>query len=432
MTSTSGIRSRTASAAISVCATATFLLATALASAASAQAAQGTVWIPDSSIEKPHEAGRREHTNIRVLLPIGESKFVPPSRRELATGGPPVGGLFFETPASLTCIYHLARSQPAACNPNVATRNPSGGGGAIAIVDAFDDPTAANDIAVFSSQFGLATANFTTVFASGTRPATDPTGGWELEESLDLEWAHAMAPNAKIFLVEAASNSGTDLFNAVSVASQIVAQHGGGEVSMSWGGSEFSEETQLDQLFTTPGVVYVASAGDSPGVSYPAASPNVISAGGTSTNRDPFTGSFEREGAWQPAGGGPSAVEPRPSYQDAVQAIVGPTRGTPDLAFDSDPITGVWVFDSASGTPTWFVVGGTSVAAPSLSGIINAAGKFAASSAVELALLYQQLGVGREFRDINLGNCGPFGGFIVKTGWDFCTGIGSPLGLLGK
>ncbi|MGA8231527.1 MAG: hypothetical protein WB795_08605, partial [Candidatus Acidiferrales bacterium] len=138
------------------------------------------------------------------------------------------------------------------CNPNNTTENPTGGGNAIAVVDAYDYPTAASDLSTFSAQFGLPAANFTVVYASGTRPSPDPTGGWELEEALDIEWSHAIAPKAKIFLVEAASNSNTDLLTGVAVASKLVAENGGGEVSMSWGEGEFSGETAYDNNFTKP------------------------------------------------------------------------------------------------------------------------------------------------------------------------------------
>src|SRR5262249_5804634 len=146
------------------------------------------------------------------------------------TGTAPAG----ETPQSIREVYKLTST---------------GGSGAIAIVDAFDYPTAENDLAVFSSQFGLpacTTANgcFEKVYASGTRPRKNC--GWGQEAALDIEWAHAMAPGAKIILVEAASNSFANLFAAVDVATRLVQQAGGGEVSMSWGGSEFLTEAGSD------------------------------------------------------------------------------------------------------------------------------------------------------------------------------------------
>jgi subtilase family serine protease len=384
---------------------------------------------PRSSVENPEDIGVAAHTHLRMLVPssgqFGES--VQPS--EL----PPFLGLFFETPASIACTYHLVNHPLPGCNPDATTQNPTGGGGAIAVVDAFDDPTAASDLATFSTQFGLPAADFTVVFANGTQPKLDPTGGWELEESLDIEWAHAMAPKAKIFLVEAPSNKFVDLFSAVVVAANLVANSGGGEVSMSFGGGEFTQETLFDSIFEVPGVVFIASAGDTPGPSYPSTSPNVVSAGGTTISRDANTGKFLLESSWQDAGGGASFVEPRPGFQDRVADVVGPTRGTPDLSFDANPNTGVWVFDT---NPVhgkgWFVLGGTSVSAPSLAGIINAAGDFHKSSQLENHDIYRHLGDRDSFRDIAYGNCGFNIGSFATFGWDFCTGVGSPRTYEGK
>src|SRR5207245_2365647 len=184
----------------------------------------------------------------------------------------------------------------------------------------------ANDLNVFSTQFGLpampdcSTTNnvgpcFSVVFASGTQPRKNC--GWAQEAALDIEWSHAMAPNAQIVLVEAASNSFANLYAAVDKASCIVSTGnissscGGsgtnsGEVSMSWGGSESSGELSADSHFTTPWVVYFAASGDTGGkVMNPSASPNVVSAGGTSVNRD-GSGNFTGESAWSSGGGGPS------------------------------------------------------------------------------------------------------------------------------
>ncbi|HKR85439.1 MAG TPA: hypothetical protein VJS37_14865, partial [Terriglobales bacterium] len=209
----------------------------------------------------------------------------------------------------------------------------------------------------------------------------------------------------------------------------------GGEVSNSWGSDEFAGETSFDSVFTTAGVVYFASSGDQPGVQYPAASPNVVAAGGTTTARNPATANFLSERAWDLAGSGLSAFEPRPVYQDIIQSIVGSKRGVPDLSFDSNPVTGAWVFDS---TPVqgagsgWFIVGGTSLASPALAGIVNAAGNRLGSSASELNLIYNNLAIATDFNDINTGFCGPTAGFSTKSGWDLCTGIGSVKSKTGK
>ena len=115
---------------------------------------------------------------------------------------------------------------------------------------------------------------------------------WELEEALDIEYAHAMAPNATLYLVEAASDSLSSLLAAVDKASQLVAKAGGGQVSMSWGSAEFSGQTSFDLHFLTQNVVYFASSGDSPGTSWPATSANVVAVGGVSISRSMSTLSF--------------------------------------------------------------------------------------------------------------------------------------------
>jgi len=430
-------------------------------SAASAQVSpiSGTVVIPDSSKERLEDIGYRSHTNL-LLYELREP-LEPPylrasedarfssgnpradestrrsieigSTRGVAPAGGPGGGNFYETPASLACVYGLT-APVAGCSPTATTALPTGGGRAIAIVDAYDDPNAASDLAAFNAEFGIVAANFQVVYATGTRPPVDPSGGWEIEEALDIEWAHAMAPNAALFLVEAASSKNADLLTAVSVASNLVAQAGGGEVSMSWGGSEFTKEINDESYFQTPSVVYFASSGDGPGPLWPSVSPNVVSSAGTTVSRNPSSGAFQQEVAWANTGSGPSSFFAIPSYQAPLAGIIGKNRGTPDLAFDADPHTGVWVYDSypANGKTGWRVVGGTSVAAPSLAGVINAAGSFYTSSAAELTAIYAELGQGIGFSDIVSGTCYHYAGYLAGPGWDFCSGVGSVSGYQGK
>jgi kumamolisin len=408
------------------------LLCFAQISAAQIQSSNGHIVIPQSTVEHTEDIGVMAHTHLRIMMPEGGVFTGTPQPSEL----PPFPGYLYETPASIACIYRLVHHPKHGCNPNETTDNPTGGSGAIAIVDAFDTPNAAADLAAFSAQFGLPPAVFQVVYASGSQPGLDPSGGWELEASLDIEWSHAMAPNAKIFLVEAKTNHFGDLFQAVLVASNLVATNGGGEVSMSWGSGEFSSETAFDAFFTTPGVVYIASSGDSPRTGWPSVSPNVVSAGGTTLSRDLNSGDFVLENTWQDSGGGPSLFESRPHFQDPIANLVGNSRGTPDFSFDANPSTGVWVLDTNlyEGQPGgWFIVGGTSVSAPSLAGIINAAGRFASSSQGENALIYRHLFADRDdFRDITYGTCGTYMGRFAVPGWDFCTGIGSDIGLGGK
>lgn len=387
---------------------------------------RGTVVVPSSSVEQPGDIGLRSHTNYRILVPSeGPAAHQTNGGAKPQVVGPPFPGYFFETPASLACVYSLVTPTPG-CDPNVVTANPWGGAKAIAIVDAYDYPQAASDLAYFDTQFGIATANFTTVYADGTEPPGDPSGSWEIEESLDIEWAHAMAPNAKIYLVEAASNYDSDLYHAIAIANKLL-QKTGGVVSMSWGGGEFPGETNFDVYFSrVPGITYFAAAGDGPGVIYPSTSPYVVAAGGTSTSRNPVTGAFQASVAWQETGGGISTVEPRPSYQDSVSGIVGGWRGTPDMAFNADTETPVWVFNSYFGFDLWFIVGGTSVASPSLAGITSASGTSATNTASLLTTVYSNLGNSSAFTDVASGSCGVYEGNLSVTGYDNCTGVGVP------
>jgi kumamolisin len=396
----------------------------------------GTVVIPASSQSKASDAGVRAHTDFEVFVP----DTLQPDE------APPLSGYAYETPASLACVYRLV-PVTFGCNPNTVTANPTGGSKRIAIVDAYDDPEAASDLAYFSGQFGLplSASQFSVVYASGQEPKEDPTGEWELEESLDIEYAHAMAPKAQIVLVEAASNSLSDLLQGVIAATNEVScglpvctavGNGAGEVSMSWGTGEFSSETSFDSDFTGRNVVYVASTGDSPGTSWPSTSPNVVAAGGSTTARSLVNGNFLREITWNSAGGGISLYEARPSYQRPVNDLQGLYRGVPDLSFDSNPYTGVWVWDSNYfqdlGSSGWFIVGGTSVAAQALTGIINAAGSFFPSTAAELTNIYNNRWNSNYFRQIPYGTCGPYSGIFATTGWDLCTGVGSAISTGGE
>ncbi len=363
------------------------------------------VIIPDSTVEHPDDIGARAHTNHLIFMGHGGT-----------VGSSPSG----ETPASIRPVYSIPST---------------GGGGVIAIVDAFDYPTAQSDFDTFSSQFGLPLSSgtcsggpcFTKVYAT-VKPRKNC--GWAQEAALDIEWAHAMAPSAQIVLVEAASNFFSDLFQAVDVATHIVTASGKtGQVSMSWGGSEFSSEATNDFHFTTGGVVYFAASGDTGGVNiYPSVSPNVVSAGGTTIHRNP-DGTFS-ETAWSGSGGGPSQFEPKPIFQSGIAAITGSTRDAPDFSFDADPASGVSVFDSTpcQGLSGWLVFGGTSVSSPSLSGIVNLSGSTNSSSANELSTIYTNLGTAN-FRDITSGCAGSF---CAMVGWDFVTGVGSDQGTIGK
>jgi subtilase family serine protease len=315
---------------------------------------------------------------------------------------------------------------PTGCPIPTSTNVPTGGVGAIAIIDAGDYPTAASDLAAFDAQFGIPAADFTVTWPGKKKPPV--YSDWEVEESLDIEWAHAMAPHAKLFLVESKlCNSGgcaTDPFwDAVTLGAKLVAENGGGVISMSWGDAEVKNEKKFDKYFTQPGVVFFAASGDSGiGVSiYPGSSPNVVSVGGTYFNRN-GNGDFENE-VYGGGGGDLSPYEPRPAYQDGIEAIVGKQRGYPDVG--SDFCCAVIYLEGG-----WGAVGGTSWASPTFAGIVNAAGSLEQSTNDELTMLYNELAnpteYAADFNDITQGAS------QCTVGWDLCAGIGSARTYAGK
>jgi len=185
----------------------------AAASLVSAQVRRGNGIVPDSSIERPEDVGVRMHTNYMIYAPNGEIE--------------PVGNPGGETPASLGCVYDVVPAPLSGCPIATSSSVPTGGSGVIVIVDAYDYTSAAADLATFSTEFGLPAPNFAVEYATGTRPANGCSNGWNGEESLDIEWAHAMAPNAQIILMEAASSSNSALYTAVTAANSYIAAHGG-------------------------------------------------------------------------------------------------------------------------------------------------------------------------------------------------------------
>ncbi|HQU47072.1 MAG TPA: hypothetical protein PK867_29985, partial [Pirellulales bacterium] len=296
-----------------------------------------------------------------------------------------------------------------------------GSGETIAIVDAYDDPRIQQDLATFDQKFGLAAPpSFTEQFVGGRRPQGN--SGWSQEISLDVEWAHAMAPGAGLVLVEAQSANLNALLSAVDLARNLPTVS---VISMSWGSNEFTSETSYDSHFTTPsghiGITFVASSGDSgaPGV-WPALSPNVLAVGGTTLNLN-SNGSYGSETGWSNGGGGVSQFESEPTYQQSAQSYGA--RSSPDVAYDANPNTGFSVYDSYSGN-NWFTVGGTSAGAPQWSALIAIADQGRASAgtlANAQADLYNLPAT--DFHDITSGN----NGYPAGQGYDLVTGLGSPI-----
>ena len=316
----------------------------------------------------------------------------------------------------------------------------NGAGTTIAIVDAYDDPNIANDLQQFDAAFGLsAPPSFTKVNQLGqTSNLPIANAGWITEIALDVEWAHAVAPGASILLVEANSNSDSDLFTAVNTARNST---GVNVLSMSWFflNGEYSSETSDDIRFTTPGghvgVTFVACSGDTGAPpSYPSASPNVLSVGGTTLNLD-ASGNWISETGWSGSGGGISADEAQPSYQTGIVAQTTTFRANPDVAYDANPSTGFPVYDSYNnGTRRpWALWGGTSDATPQWAALIAIAdqgralaGEGSLNGATQtLPMLYGMSA--NDFHDITSGTSTGSPQYSAGPGYDLVTGLGTPI-----
>ncbi|HEY2584588.1 MAG TPA: PQQ-binding-like beta-propeller repeat protein, partial [Tepidisphaeraceae bacterium] len=315
-----------------------------------------------------------------------------------------------------------------------------GTGQTIAIIDAYHDPTAAADLHTFDQQMHLPDPpSFTQVNQTGgsALPGLDPAAignDWELEEGLDVEWAHAIAPGASIIVVEANSASNGDLLT--SAVGWARGAPGVSAVLMGFGCPETLGENAYDGLFTSPaghgGVTFVAAAGNAGASSvYPAFSPNVLAVGGISLTLDGSNNIASQTGT--KAGGGISLYEPQPSYQQPIVPQTSSARTVPDVAFDADYNTGVAVCDSYDfgvSTP-WVEVGGTSAAAACWTGLIAIADQGRALNGAPpldgatqtLPLIYSS--PPSCFRDITKN--GSSFGFLPAPGYDLATGIGSPV-----
>ncbi len=406
-----------------------------------------------------------EQLEVRLALALAQPTYVI---FQPANGGPaqsqaPVGF----TPDQVRTAYGIN-------NISFGGTTGDGTGQTIAIVDAYNDPNALAELDGFdgamhltssgptlAQQYGPASSFLTVYNQSGEDitqsiatsgqngvPNVDPVppgpnqDNWEVEEALDIEWAHAIAPGAKIALVEC--NSADELDIGVAAAAKLA---GVSVVSMSFDGPESMDETSVDSTFVTPsghqGVTFVASAGDtgSPG-GYPAYSPNVVAIGGTKLVLNPLDNSIQSETGWtlgsdakvpkDATGGGTSQFEPEPAYQRIVQSTNH--RTIPDVAFDADPDSGVAIYDSYNnGTQTpWESNGGTSLSAPCWAGLfalVNQGRVLASGTPLNsagnptqaVAALYNLPAT--DFHDITTGSNGAFS---AHAGYDEVTGLGTP------
>jgi subtilase family serine protease len=348
---------------------------------------------------------------------------------------------FFYAPAQMQTAYTV--NQLSAALP--------GKGETVAIVDAFNDPTALNDVNTFSSEMGLplmdGVGNHPTLSISTPTGQAAPANntGWDEEIGLDVEWVHSIAPYANIDLVECQNNSGDSLFAAEVdgqpyQSGEYYAQRLPGVVAVtnSYGGGEFGGETAYDGEFSSvPGVVITVSTGDSgANGEYPAYSPNVLAIGGTSLFTISGRGRYGTESGWSGSGGGISAGgEATPAFQSNNGVNFG-ARSIPDVSMDADPSTGAIVYYSFPGLAAGnYGIGGTSLSSPMWAGVIALADQARAANGLPALstsdahnAFYGLYGAGVAysggyFHDIKTGN----NGFAAGVGYDLVTGIGSPI-----
>jgi subtilase family serine protease len=322
-------------------------------------------------------------------------------------------------------IYGKASKTPIGITPSqikkIYNLPENGGHGTIAIIGAYDDNSIEKDLNDFSKQFNLSecTVKNNCLEKHAMSSSIKTNSGWNLETTLDVEWAHAIAPQSKILLVEATTPSGKNFLKAIDYATK---RNDVTAVSMSWGGAEFPEEISLDSHFQNTNIAFFASSGDNgTGASWPASSPYVVGVGGTTLSLD-SKGNVKKETAWNGSGGGISAYEKEPSYQsDYSIAKNNGYRAIPDVAYDADPASGFPIIRNG----VWRTVGGTSDGAPQWAAISTLG-----SGATNTNFYTDKASSNNNkyFTDITSGTNGDCGYFCdARKHYDYVTGLGTPL-----
>jgi subtilase family serine protease len=366
------------------------------------------------------------------------------------------------TPAQIRAAYGLPTAPVKTAGLSTAAAAALGAGQTIYIVNAFDHPNALTDLNKFSERFGLPTCSAVKAPTSVARlPAAaanacevmvlySSTGGslttvapaynsaWANEIALDMQWAHAIAPLARIVLIQA-KNTGDGLLDAIALANKL----GPGVVSMSFGSAENSTSLNTTSLFTGAGMSYVAATGNSgSAANWPAVMPGVLAVSGTSLQ---VSGTGTRsETSWSGTGGDLSKVVPLPAYQAALSipgqssaATARRFRSVADVSFNADPNTGQYYAMTAPGRVTnWYAGGGTSIATPQWAGLLAVANAQRAQKALPpLGQLHTRLygsfapgstAWAQNFTDVKVGSNGTCVGCKAIVGYDSPSGLGTP------
>ena len=364
------------------------------------------------------------------------------------------------SPAQIRAAYGLPALPTAGASISAAMAARLGAGQTIYIVNAKHNPNVIAELAAFNTKFGLPACTTKTIAVTATLPLAPASAtaceisvvynnaaggmtanapaydaGWATEIALDVQWAHATAPLARIVLIEAADASLNSLLGGVKLANAM----GPGVVSMSFGANEGSYTASVDGAFGAANMTYLAATGDSgAAVSWPSVSPKVLAVGGTTLS---YTGSGARaEVAWSGTGGGASAYVPAPSYQTKAVPGAGLTtfRTVADVAFNADPSSGQYTAVMAPGSTAvkWMSMGGTSLATPQWAGLVaigNAVRAQAAKPALGAAHAFFYNGIGAvpgtyaaAFADVVQGKHGTCGSCTAQRGYDQLTGLGTP------
>ena len=409
----------------------------------------GSLSTPRLTVQAMKAAQRRNAENAPVL-----------SADAAATPMASSGVIAIYTPAQIRAAYNLPTLPATGATLTASQAAQMGAGQTIYIVDALHNPNVAAELAAFNQKFGLPTCTSKTIAvttslplasastsgcelsvvyntASSSMTTTAPVydAGWATEISLDVQWAHATAPLARIILIEAPDASLSSLLGAIKLANLM----GPGIVSMSFGATESTWTASVDAAFTGANMTYLAATGDSgAAVSWPAVSPHVVAVGGTTLT---YTGTGTRsEVSWSGTGGGTSLYTPTPGYQTNAVPGMGTLahRTVADVAFNADPASGQYVAIVAPGSTAvnWLSVGGTSLSTPQWAGLIavaNASRALLAKPALGTphAVLYGQIATvpgsyASVFADVTKGSDGVCATCTAKVGYDALSGLGTP------
>jgi len=369
--------------------------------------------LPVASFARPHVWIAGALNGVGTLAFPGEQAFCEQHNNGF--------GLFTYCPAGVKKLYNVA-----------SILNGNGGAGqTIAIVDAFDYSIAEADLATFSGAMSLPACTsgsgcFTSYMMDGGIPNPNSAfdnAGWDLESDLDIQYVHAVAPNAKILYVQAKTNSFADL-----CAAEAYALANAKIVTNSWGGDDGVGADAFDGCWAGTNTTVFFSSGDAGGaIEYPCSATNVTCVGGTTVLPTPSLTRMSETG-WSGSGGGCSPSHARPSWQSsaALGAVCGTEHASPDVAAIADPNTGVAIFYGTH--PGFYQIGGTSLASPVTAGIyadIQTARNSYGKSLLGFVTpnLYKAAGSNYNYFDFDI-LTGTAGAFSAGPNYDLVTGLG--------